>query len=649
MPISSTRIRYLDKENKVLVKDFTKIKDNSVLSDIVTPIYLTEEAFAEAQDALRKLRDLEMGISKIFAALSDGSVANAIITNILNNQTLFNSGALAWLAPIVNMLKSASIDVVNTLMSTIMSEVTDKLYDNPSMLDNYKNVSNDINVQIVVAALENFAKKFQETNNNGLSGTTNYLNKLANSGAINDPSLIAETISTIVTGLGSNGSSGSGSYPNNPNTSGILISTDTYQNGFDSLSQSTAGLGSTTFSKQDQLATIIARATRSFQREVYNHLIFDKNMFQWFPSYQSVYDFIKKKKISDLNGISEAVYSWTEIPEYNPTTAYARSNDVGLYFSSGVLNSLINDSSATREDYKLALSFLSDVYGSVAKTAGYNYFQLYSVWSERKNNGPSELKFDTLKKTNQEYARYEAESELSTYRDANSGWNNTMLVEWRTKNELIRRLFAASKSRTLTEDNITMTTAIVYHLYYQETMKAFLNFSEEQIKRATLRLSEELRTNITQAKGGVSAFGDDGEYVFGDPKLPIIRIQTSNPWEQLHRFFTFIKNTPESDYKSLKLKNFEYTSINVVKFLKSILNSSEPHPVKSAYESSGPENFKSALQSEPGILQSQKAMDNLYDVIGLRSWDTTYSPEHWGGSWISSTEDFVITKNSIML
>lgn len=193
-----------------------------------------------------------------------------------------------------------------------------------------------------------------------------------------------------------------------------------------------------------------------------------------------------------------------------------------------------------------------------------------------------------------------------------------------------------------------MTTAIVYHLYYQETINAFLNFSEEQMRRATLRLSEELRTNITQSKGGVSAYGNN-DYVFGDPRLLIIRLQRHTPWEQLHRFFTFIKNTPESDYRSTKLKNFENNSIYIVRGLRSLLNSSEPHPVKLAYESSGPENFKSVLQNEPGFLSSQKAMDHLYDVIGLRSWDTTYSPEFWGGSWISPVQNFNITKNSITL
>lgn len=649
MPISSTRIRYLDKENKVLVKDFSKIKDSTVFSDIRTPIYLTEEAFVEAQEGLRKLRDLQTGVSKIFAGLSDGSVANAVITNILNNQTLFNSGSLAGLAPIVSMIKAAPEAVVNTLMSTIMSEVTEKLYDNPSILDNYKTVSKDINVQIVVAALENFARKSEEANSNGLSGTTNYLNKLTNSGAINDPSLIAETISAIVSGSISNGSSGSGSHPNNPNTSGVLIPTDTYQNGLDNLAQSADGVGSTTFTKQDQLATVIARATRSFQREVYNHLILDKNMFSWFPSYQSIYDFIKKKKISDLKGISESVYSWTEVPEYNLTAAYFRSNEVGLYIGNGVLSSLINDPTATYDDYKICLTFLSDMYGSIAKTAGHNYFQLYTVWGNRETpNSPIVLTFDTLKTTNQEYANANALGDMSMYRDANNYSNAALLVEWRAKDELIRRLFAASKMRTLTEDNITMTTAIVYHLYYQELMKTFLVFNDEQIRRATFRLYEVLQTDITQIKGGVSGIGN-GDYVFGDPKLLIIRLQKHNPWEQLHRFFTFIKNTPESDYKSSKLKNFESTSISVVRGLKSLLNSSESHPVKSAYENSGPENFKSVLQNQPGLLPSQKAMDHLYDVIGLKGWDTTYSPEHWDGSWISPVQSFNITKNSITL
>lgn len=234
------------------------------------------------------------------------------------------------------------------------------------------------------------------------------------------------------------------------------------------------------------------------------------------------------------------------------------------------------------------------------------------------------------------------------YRDANNYSNAALLVEWRAKDELIRRLFAASKMRTLTEDNITMTTAIVYHLYYQELMKTFLVFNDEQIRRATFRLYEVLQTDITQIKGGVSGIGN-GDYVFGDPKLLIIRLQKHNPWEQLHRFFTFIKNTPESDYKSSKLKNFESTSISVVRGLKSLLNSSESHPVKSAYENSGPENFKSVLQNQPGLLPSQKAMDHLYDVIGLKGWDTTYSPEHWDGSWISPVQSFNITKNSITL
>ena len=626
MPISSTRIRYLDKENKVLVKDFSQIKNSTVLSDIRTPVFLTEEAFADAQNALRQLRSLQTGISSIFAGLSDGSVANAVITNILNNQSLFNSGALANLGPIVNMIKNAPVATVNTLMSAIMSEVTDKLYDNPSLLDDYKKVSKDINAQIVIAALDNFAKKSQAANSNGLSGTTNYLNKLTNSGAINDPSLIAETISAIVTSSGI--SAGTGNTPVNPDTSGVIV--DPYNSGLDNLSKSTEGVTTPTYTKQDQTATLVARTMRSFQHELYYAKIFDYQMYQWFPSPSSVYDFIKKKKTTDLDRIAESVFSWTGVAEYNLTLAYVKAYDAAVYVLSSTLRSLIGDSTATLEDYKLAITFARNVHLSVTKAVGVNYLTVNS-WTP---SGAYEKKI-----------KEDAASEVNSYKSTSDSNLVSSTKAWR-KSELIYALAREAALKPLTPEHVAMFSAMTYSFYFSEILNIYLTFSLTDLKPAMRNFIDMTDSHVIAVTGGKTTNGSD--LVYGDERTPIIKVKRYDPWPQLHRFFTFLKEMPTTAYTSSKLKLFEIVSVYLAQEIKSIL-SDVTNPITIAFNSSTPETFSTTLSATVAQGGIETAKDFVYYDMGLTSWNLEFSPEWWSGTWISPTDQFRFTKNSIVL
>lgn len=159
MPISSTRVKFLDKENKILVKNLKDIDSNDILSDILTP--LTELDWLNQFDQLQSLLDLQQEIQDIYNMIRDGGIVQFLGTNFINSLNLTNP-AIAHLAPAIALIKELDDDSLNAFMSGLMSSAADKLFDNPSIFQNYKGITQDIKSQILLSALEVFGSRVSQ-------------------------------------------------------------------------------------------------------------------------------------------------------------------------------------------------------------------------------------------------------------------------------------------------------------------------------------------------------------------------------------------------------------------------------------------------------------------------------------------------------
>ena len=89
MTISPNRIRYLDKENKILVQDFSDIAANVPMSNVDTP--MTIEAMDAIDEGFRLLQSLERDLMSLVNALSDENIGRFLIDTLLNNCLLYTS------------------------------------------------------------------------------------------------------------------------------------------------------------------------------------------------------------------------------------------------------------------------------------------------------------------------------------------------------------------------------------------------------------------------------------------------------------------------------------------------------------------------------------------------------------------------------
>lgn len=153
MAISATRVKYLDKENKILVQKFEDITSNSILSNIVTPL-LDFDLFGQ----LNQLMELQNAVMGAFNILRDGNIADFIGPNFLDTLDLTNP-AIAALTPTINLIKGLDPDSLNTFMGGLMEDVADSLFDNPSMLNSVKGLTPNLQNQVFLSALQTFSKK----------------------------------------------------------------------------------------------------------------------------------------------------------------------------------------------------------------------------------------------------------------------------------------------------------------------------------------------------------------------------------------------------------------------------------------------------------------------------------------------------------
>lgn len=185
MTISSSRIRFLDKENKILVQDFSDIGTNVPMTDVETP--MTVEAMDAIDEGFRLLQSLQRDLMSIVNALSDENIGRFLIDTLLNNLRL-NLPNFPGLAVFINTLRSTNPAAFGGLINALIAEASNSIFDTPSLI-NIK--AGNTQQQVVNIALTNFAKKVQ-------SGQADeaYINRLANYGT-GDPYAIKAAVNKL--------------------------------------------------------------------------------------------------------------------------------------------------------------------------------------------------------------------------------------------------------------------------------------------------------------------------------------------------------------------------------------------------------------------------------------------------------------------
>lgn len=156
MAISTTRVKFLDKENKILVKPIKDFISNEIFSDFVTSFLDTDlvSSFLGQQSLL----DLQSGISGLTSFLTDDVVSNFSINTLLTGVN-FNTPQLAHLATTIDAIKGMDNKTVSLFVSSLLEVTTDKLTDNPSLINLYQSVSSDAKTQMLLSSLDVFATK----------------------------------------------------------------------------------------------------------------------------------------------------------------------------------------------------------------------------------------------------------------------------------------------------------------------------------------------------------------------------------------------------------------------------------------------------------------------------------------------------------
>lgn len=186
MTISRNRIRYLDKENKVLVQDFSDISVNIPMTDVETP--MTIEAMDAIDEAFRYLQSIQNEILDIVDFLTSENIGQLLIDTLLNNLRL-NLPGFPQVAMFIQSLRNLNPAILGGIVNALMMEMSAKVLDNPSLINRKdKNVQQ----QLMNLALTEFGRKLQ-------SGeiTPAYIQQLANSTAVEDPYAIQSAIQRL--------------------------------------------------------------------------------------------------------------------------------------------------------------------------------------------------------------------------------------------------------------------------------------------------------------------------------------------------------------------------------------------------------------------------------------------------------------------
>lgn len=185
MTISPNRIRYLDKENKILVQDFSDIAANVPMSNVDTP--MTIEAMDAIDEGFRLLQSLERDLMSLVNALSDENIGRFLIDTLLNNFRL-NLPGFPQVAAFINSLRGMDSVVFGGFINALIAEASNSIFDNPSLI-NMK--TGNTQQQVVNIAITNFAKKLD-------AGQIDqgYIQRLSNYGT-GDPYAISSAVNKL--------------------------------------------------------------------------------------------------------------------------------------------------------------------------------------------------------------------------------------------------------------------------------------------------------------------------------------------------------------------------------------------------------------------------------------------------------------------
>ena len=222
MGISASRIKYVTKETALVVKDLSHLRTSDVISNIVTPL-LTSSAFNDARKALQALNGLRSSISGLVNTLDSLNVSN-ITATLLGNLDATKLGSMAG---VINQIKNMDQTVVNQFLRATMGRVTEQLYENPALLDEFKDITTNVSSQILLKALKDFSV---DSNRFGDSVKNEILNRLLDEVpsfdrlVLNNVLTAVSETAALVNQFGGSTSSGSTiSTPSIPVTTGDLV------------------------------------------------------------------------------------------------------------------------------------------------------------------------------------------------------------------------------------------------------------------------------------------------------------------------------------------------------------------------------------------------------------------------------------------
>jgi hypothetical protein len=184
--IASNRIRFLDRETRILVQDFSDLSDNTPLTDVETPFSIEAMDLIEAGYAM--LLTFGREIIALLDSLSDGNITDFLLNTILNNIRL-NVPGFPAVAVFVNTLRNTNPQAFAGFVNALIADASNTIFETPSLIQSN---SGDVKSQIINIALNRFATRLA----NG-EVTTEYVNELANSGT-EDPYQIKSTVAKIL-------------------------------------------------------------------------------------------------------------------------------------------------------------------------------------------------------------------------------------------------------------------------------------------------------------------------------------------------------------------------------------------------------------------------------------------------------------------
>jgi hypothetical protein len=156
MAISSTRVKFLDKENKVLVKPIKDFTSNEIFSDFVTSILDSDLVNSILGNA--SLLNLQSGLTNLNNLIGDFDVSKFSINNLIKDID-FSNPALTHLGATVAAIKTMDEKTVALFMGSVLEVAGGKLLENPSLVNMYQGVTGDAKIQTLLSSLDVFSTR----------------------------------------------------------------------------------------------------------------------------------------------------------------------------------------------------------------------------------------------------------------------------------------------------------------------------------------------------------------------------------------------------------------------------------------------------------------------------------------------------------